>query len=143
MRRKRLRPVFVSIRRIWEVDDIHHGASHILHAESLDQASRTLLTQLEVDNSRSLIRPGSYAEVQFEVPGGRGNLHVPANCLLFRGDGLSVVTVDSNSRLQIKPVTLGRDMGKVVEVLSGIGAQDRVVVNPSDSAVSGILVTVK
>jgi RND family efflux transporter MFP subunit len=111
-------------------------------AESIDQASRTLLTQLEVDNSEASIPPGSYAEVRFEFPGGRGALRIPANCLMFRGDGISIVTVDSNNRLEVKPVTLGRDMGKVVEVLSGATTEDRVVVNPPDLAVSGVAVRV-
>ena len=111
-------------------------------AESIDQASRTLLIQLEVDNSQASIPPGSYAEVQFELPGGRGALRIPANCLLFRGEGISVATVDANNRLQVKPVTLGRDLGKVVEILAGATAADRVVVNPPDSAASGVTVRI-
>ncbi len=109
-------------------------------AESLDQSSRTLLTQLEVDNAQAAIRPGSYGEAAFEFPGGRGSLRIPANCLLFRAEGLSVALVDAGNRLQIRPILLGRDFGKEVEVLSGLSAEDRVVINPPDSALSGAAV---
>ena len=129
--------------RIAEQAGQSYAARIVNTAESLDQTSRTLLTQLEVDNSRALIRPGSYGEVKFEFPGGGGNLRIPANSLLFRSEGMSVVIVDSNSRLQVKPVTLGRDLGKVVEVASGIDAADRIVVNPPDSAVAGVAVRIK
>jgi len=129
--------------RIAEQAGNSYAARIVSTSEALDQSSRTLLTQLEVDNSRAQIRPGSYGEVEFEFPGGGGNVRIPANCLLFRAEGLSVVTVDSNNRLQIKPVTLGRDFGKVVEVAAGIGSADRIVVNPSDSAVAGVSVRIK
>jgi RND family efflux transporter MFP subunit len=119
-----------------------YAARIVSTAESLDQSSRTLLTQLEVDNAQARIRPGSYGEVRFEFAGGGGELRVPANTLLFRGDGMSVVTVDSNNRLQIRQIVLGRDLGKMVEVAAGLDPTDRVVVNPPDSAVSGLLVRV-
>ena len=118
------------------------AATIVSTAESLDQASRTLLTQLEVNNSDASIRPGSYAEATFEFAGGAGSLRIPANCLLFRAEGLSVAIVDANNRFQIKQVTLGRDFGKEVEVLAGVDAADRVVINPPDSALTGVVVQV-
>ena len=127
--------------RVAELTGHAFAASIVSTAESLDQASRTLLTQLEVDNSDASIRPGSYAEATFEFHGG-GSLRIPANCLLFRAEGMSVAVVDANNRFQIKPVALGRDFGKEVEVLTGIIATDRVVINPPDSALSGAVVQV-
>jgi RND family efflux transporter MFP subunit len=129
--------------RVAELAGHSYAAEVVSTAESLDQVSRTLLTQLQVDNSQASIRPGSYGEVQFDFPGGGGSLRIPANCLLFRGDGMNAVTVDASSRLQVKPIELGRDFGKVVEVVAGLTAQDRIVVNPPDSAVSGVQVRLK
>jgi hypothetical protein len=69
-------------------------------------------------------------------------VRVPGNALLFRADGLSVATVDAHDALQIKTITQGRDFGKEVEVLSGLQASDRIVLNPPDSAISGTPVRV-
>lgn len=104
-------------------------------ARAIDPASRTLLTELAMDNPDGLL-PGSYAEVQLPVPPGPG-LRVPANALLFRADGAAIATVDANDRVSIRPVRIGRDLGTVVEVLEGISDRDRVIVNPTDSMSNG------
>jgi RND family efflux transporter MFP subunit len=111
-------------------------------AESLDAASRTLLTQLEVDNAQSAIRPGSYGEVQFDVDETVTSLRIPANCLLFRSEGLSAAIVDAQGKVSIRPVKLGRDFGKEVEVVEGLSATDRVILNPADSVQTGAQVRV-
>jgi RND family efflux transporter MFP subunit len=112
-------------------------------SEAIDERTRTLLTQLEVDNAKSAIRPGSYGEVRFQLPVDQEALRVPVNALLFRSDGMKVASVDANSRLVIKSITVGRDMGREVEVLAGVGIHDRLVLNPPDSAVDGMLVRVQ
>jgi RND family efflux transporter MFP subunit len=104
--------------------------------------TRTLLTQLEVDNASGTLLPGAYAEVHFKLPTRLDTVRVPGNALLFRADGLSVATVDAHDALQIKTITQGRDFGKEVEVLSGLQASDRIVLNPPDSAISGTPVRV-
>lgn len=104
--------------------------------------SRTLLTQLEVDNASGALLPGAYADVHFKLPVRPDALVIPANAVLFRADGLTVATVDAQSRVQMKAVTQGRDFGKEVEILSGLQPSDRVVINPSDSSVSGTAVRV-
>ena len=111
-------------------------------AESLDAASRTLLTQLEVDNAHADVRPGSYGEVQFEVPGAAAALRIPANCLLFRSEGLSAAVVDAQGKVTVRLLTLGRDFGKEVEVLQGLASHDRVILNPADSVQTGLTVRV-
>ena len=123
--------------RIAELPGRGFPARIVATAESIDPASRTLLTQLQVDNADAAIRPGSYGEVQFEAAGAAASLRIPANCLLFRAEGLSVAVVDANGRLSLRPVTLGRDFGKEVEILQGLAPSDRVVLNPPDSAQSG------
>lgn len=116
------------------------AARVVATATAITPASRTLLTQLEVDNAKGELLPGSYADVRFKLPARADTLRVPANALLFRADGLSVATVDAQSRVLIKPVVQGRDLGKEVEIASGLQASDRVIINPSDSAVTGTLV---
>lgn len=109
---------------------------------AISASTRTLLTQLEIDNAAGTLLPGAYAEVHFKLPLRVDTLRVPGNALLFRADGLSVVTVDAQDTLQIKTITQGRDFGKEVEVLSGLQPTDRIVLNPPDSALSGTPVRV-
>ncbi|HZF17867.1 MAG TPA: efflux RND transporter periplasmic adaptor subunit [Steroidobacteraceae bacterium] len=113
-------------------------------SSAIDATSRTLLAQLIVDNSKNELLPGAYAEVHFQLPAAAGgsSLKVPANTLLTRGDGLSVATVDAQGHVVLKPVTLGRDFGSDLEILSGITANDAVILNPPDSLTESTLVRV-
>jgi RND family efflux transporter MFP subunit len=101
---------------------------------AIDEASRTLLVQLAVDNAKGELLPGAYAEVHFKLPENtQGSaVRVPANTLLFRGDGLRVATF-VDGKVVMKPITVGRDFGTEVEIVSGITAQDQVIVSPPDS----------
>ncbi|HUI63024.1 MAG TPA: efflux RND transporter periplasmic adaptor subunit [Steroidobacteraceae bacterium] len=112
-------------------------------SNAIDQASRTLLAQLSVDNQRGELLPGAYAEVHFKLPAGSGSaFRLPANVLLFRGDGLNVATVESSGRIVMKPVTIGRDYGSEIEVIQGLTAEDDVVLSPPDSLTQGAAVRV-
>jgi len=105
---------------------------------AIDAATRTLLAQLSVDNTNKELLPGAYSEVHFKLPVGSMNaFELPANVLLFRGDGMHVATVKADGRIRMKPVTLGRDYGAVVEIVQGLNAQDEVVLSPPDSLTEG------
>jgi RND family efflux transporter MFP subunit len=108
-------------------------------AQSIDPGTRTLRTQLELDNPRDEVLPGAYVTVRLKLPSAAGmkTLRLPANALLFRHDGLSVVKVGPDNRMQIQPVTVGRDFGNTIEVLSGLDLHDRVILNPPESATPG------
>ena len=102
-------------------------------ANSIDPSTRTLLTEVDVPNSSGTLLPGSYAEVHFDVRVTGQRLSLPVNALLFRPDGTMAAVVDSNNRISLKKITIGRDFGNSLEVVDGIGAADRIVVNPPDS----------
>jgi len=104
--------------------------------------SRTLLTELEVDNAGGEILAGSYAQVRLTEAKMEAALTIPANTILFRAEGPQVGTVQEDGRVRLRPVKLGRDFGRRIEVLAGIDAKDRVIVNPSEALVSGCLVAV-
>jgi RND family efflux transporter MFP subunit len=106
-------------------------------ADSIDVASRTLLVEVDVDNRTGELLPGAYAEVHLKVPAGSPAFVLPVSALIFRSDGLQVGTVQNGNRAALVNVTLGRDMGNEVEVVSGLTADDWVIVNPPDSIVSG------
>jgi RND family efflux transporter MFP subunit len=96
--------------------------------------SRTLLAQLAVDNAKNELLPGAYAEVDFKLPASASTSYkLPANTLLFRGDGLQVATVDGSSHVVLKPVTIGRDFGSDIEIVHGLAADDNVILSPPDS----------
>ena len=106
-------------------------------AGALDPATRTLRVELELDNARHEVLPGAYAEVHFRLSADRNALRLPANTVLFRSAGLEVATVDRSGRIRLKHVVEGRDFGSTIEVLSGLDADDVVIVNPPDSSVDG------
>ena len=117
-------------------------ATLVRTANALDPAVRTLQVELQVDNSNGVLFPGSYAEVHFKVPGSEKTLNLPANTLLFRAAGLQVATVDSADHVHLKSSVPGRDFGKSIEVLSGLAADDNVIVNPPDSLTDGATVRI-
>jgi RND family efflux transporter MFP subunit len=108
----------------------------VRNADAIDMNSRTLLIEVDVPNSTGELLPGSYVSVHLKIPSKVRAVVIPANALLFRSEGLRVAIVRGN-RTVLQPVSLGRDFGDTVEVVSGVGPTDSVIVNPSDSIVSG------
>lgn len=104
--------------------------------------SRTLLTELEVENPKGEILAGSFAQVRFNQAKLDAALTLPSNALLFRAEGPQVGVVQANGKVELRNVTLGRDFGQTIEVLGGITAAERVILNPADSLVSGTVVRV-
>jgi len=111
------------------------------NSNSIDPASRTLLVEVDVDNRSGTLLPGAYVSVRLKLPQSVSSVTVPANTLLFRSEGLRVGVV-RNGHAELVPVTIGRDYGSSVEVVSGLQPSDPVIVNPSDSLISGTMVQV-
>jgi RND family efflux transporter MFP subunit len=109
---------------------------------SIETATRTLLTEFEVDNSSGELLPGSYVQVHLTLPASASALTVPANTLLFRAEGLRVGVV-KDGKTKLMPITVGRDFGTKVEVLSGVQADDSIILDPSDSLIDGLSVRVR
>jgi RND family efflux transporter MFP subunit len=120
-----------------------HPARVVSTAQSIDLATRTLLTELDADNPKGELLPGAYTMVHLPLPSGVKTWRIPSNALLFRGDGLHVATIDAENRVHLNSVTIGRDYGPVVEILSGVDGEDRIVVNPPDSILAGALIKVR
>jgi len=112
-------------------------------ADSIDPATRTLLTEIDVPNSDGHLLPGSYAEVHFAVPVQITRISVPINTLLFRAEGPRAAVVGSDNKIHLKAVNIGRDFGTKVEILGGLDVSDQIVVNPADSLEDGQEVNVK
>jgi RND family efflux transporter MFP subunit len=102
--------------------------------------SRTMLVELQVENAKNEILPGSYATVRVpEVALGK-LVTLPDNTLIFRSKSVKVGVVDANGVVQLRDVKVGRDFGVQSEILSGVSESDKVIVNPSDSLTTGTTV---
>jgi RND family efflux transporter MFP subunit len=117
-----------------------HGTL-VRSANAIDLSSRTLLVEVDVDNPAGRLLPGAYTSVHLSLPSAVQSATVPANTLLFRKEGLRTAVV-RNGHAQLVPVIIGRDYGQTVEILSGLRPADEVVVDPSDSLISGTVVRI-
>ena len=105
-------------------------------SDAIDPSSRTLLVQFEVDNSNGELLPGAYAALHLKLPAGSSSYIVPATSLMFRSEGLRLATVNDN-KAALLPVTVGRDFGTEVEIISGLTGNESIILNPLDSLLSG------
>ena len=111
-------------------------------AQSINDTSRTMLVELEADNPKGQLRPGTYAEVHFKLPNNPNILRVPTSALLFREEGLQAAVVGPDNKVSLKAVQVGRDFGTEVEIVSGLSPDDRVINSPPDSIEQGDTVRV-
>jgi RND family efflux transporter MFP subunit len=111
-------------------------------SEAINPQARTLRVEVDIPNPKGEFVPGMYVKVGFELPS-RGLVQVPAAALLFRASGPEVARVDSDGHLSFRPVTIGRDDGRVVEIASGVSAGERLALNVSSQISEGQLVRVR
>ena len=101
-------------------------------AGALNNAARTMLTEIQVDNRDGSLLPGMYAQVSFTLSQQRRSLIIPTSSLMVNAAGMRVVTVDNNHTIHFLPVAIGNDMGTQVQVLKGLTVSDALVASPSD-----------
>ena len=111
-------------------------------SNAIEVSSRTLLTEVDIDNANGQLLAGSYAEVHLKLPTPATTLNLPVDALIFKGDGLQVATLDGTNRVKMINVTSGRDFGDSVEIVAGLTGHERIVVNPPDSLQEGQTVRV-
>jgi len=105
-------------------------------SEAINATTRTLLTEVDLDNPGATLLSGSYAEVHLQIPAQHSTFLLPVSSLIFRGDKLQVGVV-SNGKAAIRDITPGHDFGEQIEVVAGLQAGDQVILNPPDSLVPG------
>src|SRR5712671_6972824 len=111
-------------------------------ARSVELASGTTRMQLVVDNASGELMTGAFANVRLELPHPEVAINVPASALIFDQGGLRVATIGLDNRVVLKTVTVARDLGKVVEIATGLTAEDRVIESPPDGIAHGDLVRI-
>src|SRR6266567_3110435 len=112
-------------------------------ADAIDPSNRTLLVEIDVDNRKGELMPGSLAQVHFKTQTIGQTFVVPASALIFRSQGLRVGTVINGNIAHLVPVTIGLDNGATVEVIAGLSPNDRVIQDPPDSIIEGEKLTVE
>ncbi len=114
-------------------------------ADAISGQTGTLLAELMVDNRAGVLKPGSFAQVRFDIPdasAGSKALLLPSSAILFRNKGTEVALVGANGRVHVQHVSVGRDLGGKTEIDAGVSPTDRVVNDPPDSIAEGQLVRV-
>jgi len=113
----------------------------VRNSDSIDQVTRTLNVEVDVDNPTGKLLPGAYVFVHFKFPSTTGSVTVPANTLLFRSEGPRVGVV-RDGKAALVPITIGHDYGTTLEVVSGLKPEDQVILDPSDSLTDGMPVQI-
>ena len=106
-------------------------------ARAFSANTRTAVTELTVDNTKHALWPGTYVDVEFRVPSDPAVLTMPEGALIFRAAGTQVAIVDSQNRVHLRNVTLGQNLGEIVQVTSGLIAGDRLVNSPPAGLLEG------
>ena len=106
-------------------------------SNAINTSARTLLVELHADNPDGLLQPGAYAQVDFELPSNPNVVRIPTSALVFREHGTEVAIIGPGDKIELKPITLGRNLGTEIEVLKGLTVSDRLVNSPPDSLATG------
>lgn len=111
-------------------------------ANSLDQATRTLLVEVDVPNPDLALLPGMYVQVSFQVKPSAALWRVPASCLWLGPQGTQVALITGQNTIHYQTVTIARDLGNEIEVASGLNGDETLVRTPSAVLAEGAKVEV-
>ena len=114
----------------------------VRNANAIDSSSHTLLVEVDVNNPTGELLPGAYVSVHLRLPSEVRSVTIPSNALLFRQEGVRAAIV-RDGRAELVPIQIGRDFGHSLEIVSGLTADELVILNPADSIISGTPVNVK
>jgi len=114
--------------------------SHV--SKSMNATSHTMQVELQADNAAGKFFAGSYCNVHFEIPNDANLVKIPSTALVTGNQGTQVATLDSNNKVVLKKVQLGRDLGDSVEVIAGLSPSDRIINNPPETLAAGDTVRV-
>ncbi|MGI4902117.1 MAG: efflux RND transporter periplasmic adaptor subunit, partial [Janthinobacterium lividum] len=113
-----------------------HGVV-VRSAGAVDPVERTLLVEVDVENTEGRLLSGEYAQIHFALRDAQPAVLLPGNTLLFRPQGVRVAVVGDDNKIKLMPVVLGTDYGTRVAIASGLTGHERVVLNPPDSIIDG------
>jgi hypothetical protein len=103
--------------------------------------TRTMLTEIDVDNADGMILPGSFVQVALQARR-PALLEIPAEAVLIRGDKPFVAVVDADQKVHYRPVVVADDDGQMVRLLDGAQEGERVAINLGNAVADGANVRV-
>jgi RND family efflux transporter MFP subunit len=115
----------------------HFDGMIVRDSGAIDNATRTLLTEIDVNNASGELKPGGYAEVHLKLPSSVPTFALPVNTIIFKSAGMQVATVKEGKTIDLVSIAPGRDFGTEIEVLAGLKGDESVVINPADSLTNG------
>ena len=115
----------------------HFDAKLVTTSNALNVPSRSMLVELQADNSAKKFAPGTYCQVQFQIPGDPNMVLVPATALISGDHGTQVAVLDNSNKVVVKSIQLGHDFGDTVEVVAGLSPSDRVIDSPPETIKTG------
>jgi RND family efflux transporter MFP subunit len=104
---------------------------------AIDNATRTLLTEIDVNNPSGELKPGGYVEVHLHLPSAVTTFTLPVNTIIFKSAGMQVASLKAGKTIDLVSITPGRDFGTEIEILAGLKGDESVVINPPDSLTQG------
>jgi membrane fusion protein, multidrug efflux system len=128
--------------RLPQYPDRTFNAAVATTSSAINLNARTLLVELHADNPDGMLQPGAYAQANFELPSNPNVVRIPTSALVFRERGMEVAIIGPGDKIELKPITLGRNLGTEVEVLKGLALTDRLVNSPPDSLATGDVVRI-
>src|ERR1700741_5481571 len=117
-------------------------ATVVTTSNAINPSNRTQRVELQVPNPSYELWPGAYTEVHFPLSSPGNTLFIPANTLLFQREGPTVGVVQSDGRVEMRKVQIAQDLGSKLEIIKGLSPTDQIIVNPSDSLSTGMVVHV-
>jgi membrane fusion protein, multidrug efflux system len=112
-------------------------AKFLTTARAFSPDTRTAVAELTVDNADHAIWPGTYVDVELQVPADPGLMTVPEQALIFGAAGIQVAIVDPHRQVHLRNVTLGDNLGEAVQITSGLAPGDHLVNNPPAGLLEG------
>jgi RND family efflux transporter MFP subunit len=129
-----------AIVRVPEIPGVEFRGTVSRVASALQPGTRTLQTEIDVPNGEGMLAPGTYCEVELQIPRKAESLVVPAEAVIFTRNGLSVAIVE-NGTVHLRALTVVRDRGTTIEVSAGVKEGDQVILNPPSDIVEGRMVS--
>ena len=114
-----------------------HQVADRVDADQLHEPADQMLVELLADNGDRALKPGAYSQATFPIGGAGNAVELPASAMIIGKNGTQVAVLDAGGKVQLKTVTIGRDLGDRVQISAGLTPADQVIDNPPDSIQSG------
>jgi RND family efflux transporter MFP subunit len=111
-------------------------------AQAINPTAKRLLSELEVPNQTGELFPGAYVQVTLKIDRANGDLMIPAGTLFFTSAKPSVGVVRPNGTVEIRTITINRDLGSKLEISKGLSESDQIITTPPPGLADGTVVNV-